>query len=134
MKLLRRILWGMTITCWIIMFILTHVPGRDLPKVHLNDKIEHFIAYGTLAGLLYVSLWLPRPRLWGLPGIVLGIAAIYGALDEFLQKFVPSRSCDIRDWIADVIGALLAIGVMFCVRYLATRGTEEPPPAAGEAG
>ena len=36
--------------------------------------------------------------------VVLLIGALYGASDETHQLFVPGRSCDIADWIADCVG------------------------------
>jgi VanZ family protein len=39
------------------------------------------------------------------------VVSAYGASDEWHQSFVPGRSTDVRDWIADTIGAALAIGL-----------------------
>ena len=38
-------------------------------------------------------------------------ASAYGATDEFHQLFVPGRSCDVFDWLADTTGAALAVGL-----------------------
>ena len=35
----------------------------------------------------------------------------YGASDEWHQSFVPGRSVDVADWIADAIGVV--VGVLF---------------------
>jgi VanZ family protein len=48
-----------------------------------------------------------------------GIAAL-GAIDEWHQLAVPGRSADVRDWLADVIGALL--GIVVWRRIFARRG------------
>jgi VanZ family protein len=42
------------------------------------------------------------------------IAAIYGALDEYHQYFVPNRSSEFLDWVADLIGVIIAV---FLLRY-----------------
>jgi VanZ family protein len=33
---------------------------------------------------------------------------VYGATDEFHQYFVPNRSAEVQDWLADVLGAVIA--------------------------
>src|SRR4051794_11014786 len=116
---LQRVLWTLTIAYWCILFIVTHIPGEALPNVKLNDKIEHFLAYGALGGLFFLSLWASRPDWQRLPLIVLGILAVYGAVDEGLQA-IPfiRRNCSLWDWCADVIG--VGIAVMF-LGYLRRR-------------
>ena len=37
------------------------------------------------------------------------IASLYGISDEFHQSFVPGRTPDVVDWLADTSGALLAV-------------------------
>ncbi len=80
-----------------------HVPLPDLPE---SDKVVHFLAYGLLATLV--------GRLWpGWKGAILGavLASAYGATDEWHQFFVPGRSCDVWDWVADTAGAVVAVTV-----------------------
>ena len=36
---------------WLILFTATTLPGKDLPDMHVSDKIEHFTAYLILAVL-----------------------------------------------------------------------------------
>ena len=68
------------------------------------DKIAHFSVYGLLATLL---VRLGRgPRAWWL---ALLATSLYGASDEWHQYFVPGRSCEFGDWIADTTGGALAI-------------------------
>lgn len=40
---------------------------------------------------------------------ILGFCAVYGALDEWHQSFVPGRDADFLDWTADVAGAICAL-------------------------
>jgi VanZ family protein len=39
--------------------------------------------------------------------LALSLASLYGATDEFHQSFVPGRSADVLDWLADTLGAAL---------------------------
>ncbi len=43
-------------------------------------------------------------------------SVLYGALDEVHQLFVPGRSCDIYDWLADVAGVILAIIFLLLIK------------------
>jgi VanZ family protein len=38
--------------------------------------------------------------------VVLGIA-LFGALDEWHQQFIPGRSMELFDWMADLTGATI---------------------------
>jgi hypothetical protein len=41
--------------------------------------------------------------------VSLVIVSAYGATDEWHQSFVPGRAMDVQDWIADTIGAAIAV-------------------------
>lgn len=43
-------------------------------------------------------------------GPLVGTSAM-GAFDEWHQQFVPRRSMDVRDWMADSVGAILGVGI-----------------------
>jgi hypothetical protein len=64
------------------------------------------------------AFWKRRPAFALLLTALIGSA--YGAIDEFHQYFVPGRSCDVWDWLADTLGALLgALAIMILVRMRA---------------
>ncbi len=97
---------------WMVLFTLTTLPGKDLPKVGWSDKVSHFVAYCGLAVFLNIFLMLQnkkklfKEKAWM---FTLLIGATYAMLDEFHQLVIPGRSCDIKDWTADVIGLLLGL-------------------------
>ena len=86
-------------------------------------KSTHFCSYGFLGALAFFS-WratLPaRPRWtlrWSLLALLVGVTA--GALDEFHQTFLPSRTASVRDVFIDLMGAVffqLAIALWFSWR------------------
>lgn len=96
---------------WAVLITLTSLPGRDLPNIKVSDKIEHIIAFCGLAILLKMTLMVQNKfenfkknsSLFTL--IIIGI---YAGLDELHQLFIPGRSCDILDWLADMTGAFIA--------------------------
>jgi VanZ family protein len=119
----RRIAWYLTITYWIGLFGVTHIPPAQLPKTNVSDKVEHFTAYAILCGLLHFCLW-PKPlHPLSRAAIVIGTAMAYGAFDELTQMLV-NRSCSIDDWYADVGGAITAVILMTLLRLAVARTPE----------
>lgn len=75
------------------------------------DKLGHFAAYGALATAV---LRIPGMKNW--PGLGLWWAAViasaYGAGDEWRQSLTAGiRSPDWHDWLADTIGAVMAVAL-----------------------
>lgn len=92
--------------------LLTSVPGADIPRVsflsfHSLDKLVHGTMYAIFAWLATHSLVRAgRPLRQAIFVVLMGIA-IFGALDEWHQQFIPGRSMDLFDWTADLSGALI---------------------------
>lgn len=97
---------------WIFLFCSTHFPRLQLPGPDSSDKIAHATAFGILAFLIWRAFQTVYPRLsaafvWK----VLGVVAVYGALDEITQGFV-GRSTDPEDWLCDMTGVAIVLGVL----------------------
>jgi len=98
---------------WLLIFILTSIPGKSIPKVLGGvDKIKHLGAYFVLAFLLSFALKMQN----GYPKIsknsiffTLLITSLYGLLDEIHQIFIPGRHFDWWDLLADIVGSVLGI-------------------------
>lgn len=86
------------------------IPGAVLPPIPGADKVAHALAYAVLAALVLRALWADETRPVAVGVLVLGaaLAAAYGATDELHQRVVEGRSCDLFDWTADAVGAMLA--------------------------
>jgi VanZ family protein len=83
----------------------------DLPRIPGLDKVLHAGGYGLLGILFYRayrSRW-PNASGWATANASLISAALYGLTDELHQSFVPSRTADPWDWLADTLGALLGV-------------------------
>ena len=99
-------------------FYGSSIPAPDLPPVvgMISDKILHVMEYAGFAFLLHQT-FSRQPRWYAISqnAILLAvfIAIVYGATDEFHQSFVPGRSTELNDWIADTLGA--AVGVVFSI-------------------
>lgn len=77
-------------------------------------KLAHFSEYTGLCLLTCNALYQSAKRCKVLWGIV--ISSIYAASDEFHQRFVEGRSCELRDWAIDTCGAILG-ALIFLMIY-----------------
>src|SRR5262245_36894638 len=95
------------------MALIFHLSSESAPLPQVTsivwDKLLHVVEYGVLAILFYRAL--SGEGLNGLTSALLALAAtsLYGASDEWHQMFVPLRSSDVGDWVADTAGAALAV-------------------------
>ncbi|HEU4640984.1 MAG TPA: VanZ family protein [Gemmatimonadaceae bacterium] len=92
--------------------ILTSLPGADLPRVGVPDadKLVHFTMYGIFAWLSTRSFARPGRLARVVVLVVLGVS-LFGAMDEWHQQFIPGRSMELLDWMADTLGALAGASV-----------------------
>jgi len=101
-----------------IIFALSSIPSVSLPKLGwlTSDKMAHVGVFLIFAGLTYRALrhqqMIPiLSRRCFLFTIL--FTAMYGALDEFHQYYVPGRDSDPFDWIADVTGSIVLVFVIW---------------------
>ncbi len=116
MRSIRVILVIVLVLYWVTMFVLTHMPPRNLPGVGMNDKVQHFLGYGALGTLLYLTIWAFWPEFRFAWLVVIVVAMCYGAADEITQTLV-GRTCDFYDWLADVGGSVLAAATLTTFRW-----------------
>lgn len=114
---IKALAWSLTALYWTALFTSTHLPPSRLPHMSVSDKFLHFTSYTFLAMSVYVCLSLSIPCLKRTAIYSIVILWTYGAIDELLQIPV-GRTCDIKDWLADATGTLLAVLVMTLVRAL----------------
>jgi len=90
------------------------------PAIVGIDKVAHFGLFGLLA-MLVVRNGFPPRRAW----IAVAMVSLFGLTDEWHQSFTPGRYVEIADWVADTLGAIVA--VMVYVRWPRVRGWLETP-------
>lgn len=103
----RAIFWAAACFAF-VMAVLPHppqVPGEP------NDKVQHIIAFATLA--LLGSFAYPRTTLLRL---LIGLS-LFGALIEVVQA-IPAlhRDSDPLDWMADTIAVIVVLVIVRCWR------------------
>jgi VanZ family protein len=120
-SLLPAFLWALFI------LIICGIPGNRLPRVDFlmwmkPDKMVHLFIFGLLSYLLIrgfirqeaVGFLKANPKQWAFL-----LSILYGALIEILQEYVfINRSGDVRDAMADAVGALIGI---WCFNYVSKK-------------
>lgn len=106
-----------------LIFFLSSQPGIDAPMLFPGqDKLFHLIAYGVLGFLGVGALKITdegyrRRQVWFVALAVM----LYGVSDEIHQYFVPGRSAEALDAVADAVGAMLGAWTMFYLARLFIR-------------
>lgn len=103
-------LWAPVAAYMAGLFVLSAQPALPDPTSS-PDWLQHGLAY---AGLALVSLRAVAGGRWsrvtfGMLAAAWLIATLFGISDEFHQSFVPERSPDVRDVIADAAGAAIGL-------------------------
>lgn len=97
-ELRYRRLWfvlGLGLAAFVLVLCL--MPSKDLPSIHMWDKLEHALAFASLA-FLFASVVVRRDHLW------VGISLVaFGGLIELLQAHV-GRDAEWFDLAADSVG------------------------------
>ncbi|MDB5690242.1 MAG: hypothetical protein JWL91_2118 [Sphingomonas bacterium] len=110
---LRRIAKPLFWAALLFAYVAAIMPAGQAPKIAQSDKIEHMIAFFTLAFLSRLAF-----RATSAAKVALLLAG-FGALIEFTQM-IPAlhRDGNVADWIADC--AAIATGLLFAVLTLRT--------------
>lgn len=100
----------------VLIFSLSHQsspPGASL----LPDYVGHFLEYGFFSLTLAwgVTSGLRKPPTFSRLGVAWLLATVYGLLDEVHQSFVPERSPTLQDLVADSLGAMVFLLLLYLV-------------------
>jgi len=88
--------------------LATLTPVEKLPTVSGSDKVYHLISFAILT----LPIAIIRPRaIW----IILSLSIAYGGAIELLQPLV-NRNCEMADFLADTVGAILGVLVTKALR------------------
>ena len=86
-------------------YVCAIMPAQEAPKFSSSDKVEHMVAFLTLA--ILAAFAFPKATV-----LKVGIwLAVFGAFIEFSQA-VPAlhRDASVYDWVADV--AAICVGLL----------------------
>ena len=108
-----RLVWQLCIwgpaAAWVgLVTVLSHQSRPPVP-LHIPDWVIHGAEFGVLALLLCRAVWHAGHRATpATAALVIGACALFGALDELHQGFVPGRDMSLKDGLADAAGAAVA--------------------------
>jgi len=137
---LSRAWWPVALYACVIL-AATSIPGDRLALVSDIENVDrwlHVLLYVPLAVLVFGALRRTRPHLplayYGITTVLL--CSAFGVLDELHQRFVPGRSCDVWDMIADAVGSALGTAASMALIYIQQRAGHGGRRAArgGEQG
>jgi VanZ family protein len=112
----RALAWLPALAWAALIFSLSARPTLPAPEVPYLDKVAHFGAYAVLGACLAFAVHRSSLPM----ALALFLGAAYGASDEIHQMFVPGRSPDVFDWVADAAG--VAASVYLYSRWRVRRG------------
>jgi VanZ family protein len=78
---------------------------------HVWDKALHLTEYAVLGALYWRAFDGEGVTVRTSTILAVLAASVYGATDEFHQLFVPRRTADVHDWLADTLGALVGVAL-----------------------
>ena len=111
-----------TLFFFLLIFIGCFTPGTNLPKARVEnlDKVLHttlffLFAFSSIIGFIKQSQF---PKLhFDAVKYVVGISSVMAFSTEIIQHFfIPRRSFDVFDIVADLIGITLAFSFFLLVR------------------
>jgi VanZ family protein len=108
------IYWFPILLYCLLIFIQSSHPSPDItPHWPFMDKVLHFAAYALLGALFLRAFNTTRIKQNLKLIIILSIllTSLYGISDEIHQSFVPFRTADVMDALADIIGSVFGVGV-----------------------
>jgi VanZ family protein len=128
----RERLYLAMLAVWVAFTLtLTSIPNPQLTPTFLGaDKVAHFGFYGV-GGFLFV-LWRMESGKAAVVAVLCAalFAALLGAVDEFHQQWIPGRSMEFFDWVADFAGGSTgAFGAAVAVSQLPFFLTRKNQPA-----
>lgn len=98
---------------WALLILaISSIPDLSSPaaKFGIIDKIAHIIEYGILGCLLaFARIPSRRAESSGRIAAVIIMGVLFGCLDELYQSFIPGRSTDPFDVMADALGVISGV-------------------------
>ena len=120
MKMTR---WTITVAYAAGIFYISMIPVGSEVLFPYSDKIFHFVIYAGFAILVVWSLRVTSLRPWPhVPMLAAAVAIAYGAVNELHQLYIPQRSAELLDLVANALGATAGVIVaMAAARALERR-------------
>jgi VanZ family protein len=90
--------------CFLVVLFLSTLPGTKVQFISTSDKLVHFAAFFVLSILLLFAYKFTKPFF-----MTSLLMAVFGIVIEVLQIYVPYRTFDVYDFLADMLGVMTAL-------------------------
>lgn len=100
------------VLCAVAIWMLSAQPGKEGPSPWWRSCAHngaHVVAYGALGAFTWIALGAPERGRWA--WVAVGLAGVYGVVDELHQWYVPRRAASVGDVVSDFAGACLCVGL-----------------------
>jgi VanZ family protein len=104
--------WFPILLYCMLIFIQSSHPSPNIgPDWPFKDKVLHFTAYALLGALFLRAFYTTRIKhhLKLIFTLSVLFSALYGISDEIHQSFVPYRTADVMDALADMLGSIAGV-------------------------
>lgn len=111
--------WFPILLYCILIFLQSSHPSPDIaPHWPFFDKVLHFFAYALLGALFLRAFNTTRMNHLLKLTILLSIllSSLYGISDEIHQSFVPYRTADAVDALADILGSAFGVYIFLKIK------------------
>lgn len=99
-KYIKIIFWLLVI----MVLVLSFMPGSVSSSIQHVDKLEHLVAFFVLSILLLLAYKFSKPLF-----TTAIIMALFGMGIEVVQVYIPNRIFSMQDFLADIVGIVLAL-------------------------
>jgi VanZ family protein len=111
--------WFPILLYCLLIFIQSSYPSPEItPRWPHFDKVLHFTAYALL-GALFLRAFYSTSINHNLKLIIMLsvlLSGLYGISDEIHQSFVPYRTADVMDALADILGSALGVYIFLKIK------------------
>jgi VanZ family protein len=98
--------WLWAVAVMVTVFFASGQSSVATPGIVNFDKVAHGLVFGLIATLIARSC-SRRAWMWA----AIALTSAYGGADEVRQGFTAGRSVELADWVADTVGAALAVSL-----------------------
>lgn len=105
------------------------LPDLPIARFPLRDKGVHALEYAGLALVVthaVLRTWPDRSRV-RLALVAVLVTCAWGVLDEIHQAFVPGRSSDVLDLVADIAGAIAGTSARLALSFVRSGAQSRTP-------
>ncbi len=117
--------WGPAVVLMMLIFLVSDI--SEPPQTSgLSAANAHGIVYAVLGALMLRGVaggrW-DRVTIRSTVGAV-ALTAAYGITDEWHQSFVPARMAELQDLMADTVGAVIGVMIVWAWSIVVHRGSD----------